>query len=61
MCIYIIGLRVWDMLSKEVFGTVHDSSPLSKSKLLRSLMDLYFFIIRDYDQVLVGARLTHGR
>ena len=61
MCICIIGLRVWDMLTKEVFRSVHDSSPLSKGKLLRSLTDLYFIIVGDYDWVLLGAGLTHGR
>ena len=61
MCIYIIGLRVRDMLTKEVFGTVHDSSLLSKGKLLRSLSGLYFVIVGDYDRVLIGAGLTHGR
>ena len=49
------------MLTNEVFGTVHDSIPLSKGKLLDSLTDLYLFIVKDYDRVFVGARLTHGR
>ena len=49
------------MLTKEVFGPVHDSSPLSKGKVLRSLTDLYFVIVRDYVVVLIGAGLTHGR
>ena len=49
------------MLTKKVFRTVYDSSPLSRGKLLRSLTDLYLVIVGDYNRILVGTELVHGK
>ena len=54
-------LRVRDLLTKEVLGMVYDSSPLSRAKLRHSLIDLYYIVIRNYDQVFVGTKLANGK
>ena len=49
------------MLTKEVFRTVYDSSPLSKGKLLCSHMVFYLIIVGDYNRIRVGTELVHGK